>query len=88
MKKTNIINMMINLARFALDAVSFNTFMTYLSSQLYGKLRLFIEEKVEQLEVSVILSRDDDMLEAQLDKCRRLDVLVTDLYVESLVSSP
>lgn len=88
MKRNTLMNTIINLAKFIMSEEEFSKFMVYLKMKLYARLRLFVEEILEDLETKFILYRDNTVLEAQIEKCKRLDVLVTDLYVDSLVTSP
>lgn len=85
-KKNNVINIIINLAKAIMSEADYNKFISYLKMKLYGRLRLFVEEVLEMLQAKAILYKNDPILEAQIIKCRRLDVLVTDLYVDKLVS--
>lgn len=87
-KKNDIITMLINLAKFVFSEVDFNRFISYIKLKLYTNMRLFVEQRLEYLETKYVLQRENAVLEAQIDKCRRLDAAVTDLCIDSLVSSP
>ncbi|MGK2861895.1 MAG: hypothetical protein ACSLE0_08175 [Chitinophagaceae bacterium] len=86
MKKENkIIDLIINLAKFVFSEIEFNRFLSLIKLKLFNQMRIFVEEKLEYLETKLIISKNDTVLEAQLSKCRELDTVVTDLYIDSAV---
>ena len=87
-KENNIMNLIINLAKFIFSEVEFNKFISYIKLKLFNSMRMFVEEKLEYLETKYILDRENAVIEAQIDKCRRLDAVVTDLYIDNLALTP
>jgi hypothetical protein len=83
-KNNNIIKLLINLAKFVFSEVEFNKFISFVKLNLFNSMRLYVEEKVEMLETKLVLYRDNAILEAQLVKCKKLDDIVTDLYIDNL----
>jgi hypothetical protein len=85
MKKENkIITLIINLAKFIFSEVEFNKFFSYLKLNLYNAMRIFVEEKLGTLETKFVLNKEDAVIEAQIEKCRRLDTVITDLCISNL----
>lgn len=84
MKKNNIINLIINLAKFIFSETEFNKFLSFVKLKLYTNMRIYVEEKVKYLKTKVVLYKDNAIFEAQLKKSIKLDNIVTDLYINSL----
>jgi hypothetical protein len=72
------------LATFIFSDIEFKKLMSYLSLNLLNSARLYVEEKLELLETTVILFAEDAVINLQIKKCRKLDDIITDVYISSL----
>ena len=80
-----VMTLIISLCTFIFTDIEFNKLITYLRTKLYNSARLYVEEKLELLEATLILFMEDSIIEEQIKKCRRLDDIVTDIYINNLV---
>jgi len=68
----------INLAKFVFEDVEYIKFMYYLNNNKFNDLRLFVDEKLELLD---LLPKNEIILK-QLQYCDELEDIVVDLYIE------
>jgi len=77
-------NIIVMLATFIFNDVEFKKLMSYISLNLLNNARLFVEEKLELLEATIVLYTEDTVIKEQVNKCRKLEDIITDEYISSL----
>lgn len=85
MKNKKIINIIINMAKFIFTQIEFSKFLSFLKLKMYNRLRIFVEEKLEFLETEFILYTNNLVIESQIKECKKLDFMVTEMYLNDLV---
>lgn len=85
--KKKTITLILNLAKFIFTDKEYNKLLSYVKLNLLNSIRIFVEEKLEFLEATLVLYKNDTVIEAQLKKCRELDTVITEEYMNSLVTS-
>jgi hypothetical protein len=83
--KKKVINVIKTLAAFIFNDVEFKKLMSYISLNLLNNARLYIEEKLDLLEASIVLNKEDIVIKLQVEKCRKLEDIITDQYISSLI---
>lgn len=82
--RKKVINIIVTLATFIFNDVEFKKLMSYISLNLLNNARLFVEEKLELLESTIVLYAEDSVIKEQIKKCRKLEDIITDEYISSL----
>ena len=76
--------LVLNLASFIFDDVEFKRLISYINLELFNNARLYVEEKLEYLETTLVLYLEEGVTQSKIQKCRKLDDLLTEEYINSL----
>ena len=77
-------NEILNYSKLIFDDKEYDYILKLLNDNKLNTLRLYIDEKIEFLNVESVLKPNDPVLDTQLSMCNRLEDLVIDCYLESL----
>ena len=71
-----------NLCQFIFKDKDYNNIMQNLRKNNIAIIRLFIEDYIEKVSVDLVNNPNDTVLQNEMNMCRRLDSIITDLYIK------
>tara|TARA_R110000822_G_scaffold73853_13_gene177629 strand:+ start:2896 stop:3147 length:252 start_codon:yes stop_codon:yes gene_type:complete len=72
----------LNLSQSIFEDEDYNKVLLLLNTNRLNQLRLFVNEKLELMEIVFHLNKDDEVLRTQIELCDKLENIVIDAFLE------